>query len=159
MDLGCSANFSSKCLINAVTGNLKSNQISIVRLRDLSGVKITSVLPTNRKLARPPTTCILRRVRGTFHSLAVCKWIEKETDAEKCDYGQSDHIGVRNAGVDAAAFARKNRTPSIPMMGCSPSSIFWVKPHTIASIGESDAEERYQDRKFSIGCSGLFILP
>jgi hypothetical protein len=45
------------------------------------------------------------------------------------------------------------------MMGCSPSSIFWVKAHAIASTGESDAEEQYQDRSFSIGCSGLFILP
>jgi hypothetical protein len=82
---------------------------------------------------------------------------QKETDVEQC--GQSNHIDVRNFGVDAAAFAWKNRTPSIPMMGCSPSSIFWVEAHTIASPGESDAEEQYQDRSFSIGCSGLYILP
>ena len=85
--------------------------------------------------------------------------MEKEKDVEKCDYGQSDQIGVRNADVDATAFARKNRTPSIPMMGCSPSSIFWVKAHAIASTGESNGEEQYQERSFSIGCSGLFILP
>jgi hypothetical protein len=42
--------------------------------------------------------------------------MEKEADGEKCDDGQSDHMGVRNAGVDAAAFASKNRTPSIPGM-------------------------------------------
>jgi hypothetical protein len=85
--------------------------------------------------------------------------MERQTGVEKYDYGQSDHIGVRNAGVDAAVFARKNRTPSIPMMGSSPSSTFWVKAHTIASTGESDAEEQYQDLSFSIGRSGLFILP
>jgi hypothetical protein len=37
--------------------------------------------------------------------------------------------------------------------------IIGLKGGAIASNGESDAEEQYQDRSFSIRCSGLFILP
>ena len=69
-------------------------------------------------------SCILRGVQGIFHVTCTLQVNQKETDVEQC--GQSNHIDVRNVGVDAAAFAWKNRTPSIPM-GCSPSSIFWVE--------------------------------
>jgi hypothetical protein len=37
--------------------------------------------------------------------------------------------------------------------------IIGLKAGAIASNRESDAEEQYQDRSFSIRCSGLFILP